>query len=82
MDVKIVWSEETVGYGVVYFSGYRQSIIYLLNESEDENVLWGWAKGDLAFDGFKTKALAQADAEAYFTNGRSNFYDKYYGIKK
>jgi len=78
MDIKIEWSDEPVGYGVVYYSGYRQAIVYLIKTDETD---WGWAFGNLAVDGFATKDEAKKDALAHYKDGRANFYEQHYGVK-
>jgi len=81
MDVKIIWSEEPVGYGVVVVSGYNKTIVTLHYECYD-GAGWGWSNDDLTFDGFPDKATAQQDALGHFINGRSNYFEFRYGIKE
>jgi hypothetical protein len=78
MDVNIVWSEEDIGYGVVYFSNYAQAIVTLIHGIPGSG--WAWESGSNAYQGFETKTAAQQDALEHFTDGRSNYYEFRYGI--
>lgn len=78
MDVRIEWSEEEVGYGMVYYSGSPKAIVTLVHGIPGSG--WGWESTGVAFQGFAEKKDAQNDALEYFTNGRSNYYEIRYGI--
>lgn len=79
MDVKIVWSEEPIGYGIVYYSGYAKAVVTLIHGIPGSG--WGWESPGVTSEGFTAKAEAQQDALEHFTDGRSNYYEFRYGIR-